>query len=233
MATALWVNTAGMADVISTAETVMADFRAADRHAAADQHAGKPAADQVADVGRDERNPGRVADPGEGESVDVGQGTWETRRCRSTTPGPTDAGEHETGQEPRAHDAQGELPAHGRPRLAPWRACGRPATRAIEPQVAQRADNHERQLPADQQHDPGNQEHRARMVPTAAPLLKIPEAKARSAVGNHSVTTLIAAGQLPASPRPSRKRHRAQAPRPPGQARGARSPSTTRRCTGA
>ena len=47
----------------------------------------------------------------------------------------------------------------------------------------------------------------ARMAPTAEPLLKKPEARARSVSGNHSATTLTAPGQLPASPMPSRKRN--------------------------
>src|ERR1019366_9026874 len=47
----------------------------------------------------------------------------------------------------------------------------------------------------------------ARMAPAAAPLLKMPEARARSRSGNHSDTTLTPADQLPASPVPSRKRN--------------------------
>src|SRR5687768_7677802 len=46
----------------------------------------------------------------------------------------------------------------------------------------------------------------ATIAPMAEPLLKMPEASARSFGGNHSETTFIAAGQLPASPNPSRKR---------------------------
>ena len=46
----------------------------------------------------------------------------------------------------------------------------------------------------------------AMTLPSAAPLLKIDMAKARSFTGNHSAQTLAAPGQLPASPRPSRKR---------------------------
>ena len=41
----------------------------------------------------------------------------------------------------------------------------------------------------------------------AAPLLKMPEASARSRAGNHSATTFTAAGQLPASPVPNKKRN--------------------------
>ena len=43
-------------------------------------------------------------------------------------------------------------------------------------------------------------------APMFVPELNNPVAKARSRFGNHSATTLIAAGKLPASPRPSRKR---------------------------
>ncbi len=39
----------------------------------------------------------------------------------------------------------------------------------------------------------------ARIAPTLAPELKIPVADARSFLGNHSATVLIAAGKLPAS----------------------------------
>jgi len=42
--------------------------------------------------------------------------------------------------------------------------------------------------------------------PRAEPLLKIPEAVERSRGGNHSAVSFTAAGQLPASPIPSRKR---------------------------
>src|SRR6266478_2043592 len=50
----------------------------------------------------------------------------------------------------------------------------------------------------------------ARTAPSAAPLLKMPDASARSREGNHSLTTFTPAGQLPASPAPSKNR---QAPR--------------------
>ena len=43
-------------------------------------------------------------------------------------------------------------------------------------------------------------------APMFVPELNNPVAKARSRFGNHSATTLIAAGKLPASPRPSRNR---------------------------
>ena len=43
-------------------------------------------------------------------------------------------------------------------------------------------------------------------APTFDPELKMPVANARSLRGNHSATVLIAAGKLPASARPSRKR---------------------------
>src|ERR1043165_6532358 len=44
------------------------------------------------------------------------------------------------------------------------------------------------------------------IAPMLVPELNIPVASARSFLGNHSATVLIAAGKLPASPRPSRKR---------------------------
>jgi hypothetical protein len=43
-------------------------------------------------------------------------------------------------------------------------------------------------------------------APMLVPELKIPVANARSRFGNHSATTLMAAGKFPASPRPSTKR---------------------------
>src|SRR5215469_3898130 len=55
----------------------------------------------------------------------------------------------------------------------------------------------------------------AKIAPTEEPLLKIPEASARSGGGNHSETTFTAAGQLPASPIPSRKRHAPRLHTPP------------------
>ena len=45
-----------------------------------------------------------------------------------------------------------------------------------------------------------------RMMPTLEPALNRPVAKLRSFRGNHSATVLMAAGKLPASPRPRRKR---------------------------
>jgi hypothetical protein len=44
----------------------------------------------------------------------------------------------------------------------------------------------------------------ATMAPTAAPLLNKPMAVERSSGGNHSPASLIPAGQLPASPIPSK-----------------------------
>ena len=46
----------------------------------------------------------------------------------------------------------------------------------------------------------------AMMAPTVVPELKIPVAKALSRFGNHSATTLTAAGKLPASPSPKTAR---------------------------
>src|SRR5689334_18355939 len=43
-------------------------------------------------------------------------------------------------------------------------------------------------------------------TPTLVPALKIPVARARSFLGNHSATVLIEAGKFPASPSPSAKR---------------------------
>src|SRR5665647_861340 len=51
----------------------------------------------------------------------------------------------------------------------------------------------------------------ARIAPTFVPELKIPVARARSFLGNHSATVLIAAGKLPASLTPSNPR---QTPNP-------------------
>ncbi len=42
----------------------------------------------------------------------------------------------------------------------------------------------------------------ATTAPTLVPALKMPVANARSFLGNHSATPLIAAGKLPASPSP-------------------------------
>src|SRR5438874_12866835 len=46
----------------------------------------------------------------------------------------------------------------------------------------------------------------ATMAPTLVPALKMPVARARSRLGNHSATDLIAAGKLPASAKPRAKR---------------------------
>src|SRR5437762_6468869 len=43
-------------------------------------------------------------------------------------------------------------------------------------------------------------------APTFVPELKMPVARARSFLGNHSATVLIEAGKAPDSPRPSAKR---------------------------
>ena len=50
----------------------------------------------------------------------------------------------------------------------------------------------------------------AATAPIFAPELKIPVASARSFLGNHSATVLIAAGKLPASPRPNKPRIKAK-----------------------
>src|SRR5258708_31315402 len=44
------------------------------------------------------------------------------------------------------------------------------------------------------------------MAPMLVPALKMPVAKARSFLGNHSATDLMLAGETPASPKPSAKR---------------------------
>ena len=46
----------------------------------------------------------------------------------------------------------------------------------------------------------------AMIAPTFVPALKMPVASARSFLGNHSATDLIAAGKLADSPSPSAKR---------------------------
>ena len=46
----------------------------------------------------------------------------------------------------------------------------------------------------------------ATSAPTFVPALKMPVASARSRLGNHSATVLIAAGKLPDSPIPSANR---------------------------
>ena len=46
------------------------------------------------------------------------------------------------------------------------------------------------------------------MDATLVPALKIPVAKARSRLGNHSATLLMAAGKLPDSPKPSMARQK-------------------------
>ena len=46
------------------------------------------------------------------------------------------------------------------------------------------------------------------IVATLEPALKMPVAKARSRLGNHSETALIAAGKLPLSPSPSMPRQK-------------------------
>ena len=54
--------------------------------------------------------------------------------------------------------------------------------------------------------------------PSDEPLSKIATASPRSRVGNHSETTFVEAGQLPASPIPSRKRRIRNDQRPPAKA---------------
>src|SRR5450755_2528758 len=44
------------------------------------------------------------------------------------------------------------------------------------------------------------------MAPTLVPALKIPVARARSFLGNHSATVLMLAGKMPASPKPNEER---------------------------
>ncbi len=49
----------------------------------------------------------------------------------------------------------------------------------------------------------------AMIEPTEAPAPKMPWPSARSRTGNHSAIALVAPGQLPASPTPSKARNRA------------------------
>src|SRR6267378_1118313 len=53
---------------------------------------------------------------------------------------------------------------------------------------------------------------------TMAPALKMPVAKARSFLGNHSATDLMLAGKTPASPKPSAKRAAAKLTKEPAAA---------------
>src|SRR4051794_22928198 len=52
----------------------------------------------------------------------------------------------------------------------------------------------------------------AKMAPIFEPVLKMPVATERSFGGNHSVTTRMAAGKFPDSPRPKAKRAPQNAP---------------------
>src|SRR5258708_39488266 len=59
------------------------------------------------------------------------------------------------------------------------------------------------------------------MAPMLVPALKMPVAKARSFLGNHSATDLMLAGKTPASPKPSAKRAAAKLAKAAAAARGA------------
>src|SRR6266403_3481190 len=56
------------------------------------------------------------------------------------------------------------------------------------------------------------------MAPALVPALKIPVARARSFLGNHSATHLMLAGKTPASPKPSAKRAAAKLTNEPAAA---------------
>src|SRR5258705_9869618 len=56
------------------------------------------------------------------------------------------------------------------------------------------------------------------MAPMLVPALKIPVARARSFLGNHSATHLMLAGKTPASPKPSAKRAAAKLKKEPAAA---------------
>src|SRR5260221_12383556 len=56
------------------------------------------------------------------------------------------------------------------------------------------------------------------MAPTLVPALKMPVAKARSFLGNHSATLLMLAGERPASPKRSAKRAGAKRRKEPAAA---------------
>src|SRR5260221_12463858 len=58
------------------------------------------------------------------------------------------------------------------------------------------------------------------MAPTLVPALKMPVAKARSFLGNHSATLLMLAGKTPASPKTSAKRAAAKMRKEPPAACG-------------
>src|ERR1700720_197979 len=56
------------------------------------------------------------------------------------------------------------------------------------------------------------------MAPALVPALKIPVARARSFLGNHSATHLMLAGKTPASPNPSAERAAAKLTKEPAAA---------------
>ena len=56
------------------------------------------------------------------------------------------------------------------------------------------------------------------MAPTLVPALKMPVARARSFLGNHSATLLMLAGKTPASPKPRAKRAAAKLTKEPAAA---------------
>src|ERR1700719_1548167 len=58
----------------------------------------------------------------------------------------------------------------------------------------------------------------ATIAPTLVPALKIPVAKERSFLGNHSATHLMLAGKTPASPKPSAERAAAKVTKEPAAA---------------
>src|SRR5258705_8963315 len=58
------------------------------------------------------------------------------------------------------------------------------------------------------------------MAPMLVPALKMPVAKARSFLGNHSATDLMLAGETPASPKPREERGAAKAMKERAGARG-------------
>ena len=74
-----------------------------------------------------------------------------------------------------------------------------------QPHQAQCARYQERHRPAEGDRQPGTS-NGAATAPTLLPALKMPVASARSFLGNHSLTVLIAAGKFPPSANPSAKR---------------------------
>ena len=200
-------STAGIADVISTAKNVTDALRATvTRHAAPQQRARHPAAQNIAEPRHHERNPRVDSDLRQIEPARVLQIFREPENVEVPHRIHEDLRKRERPARSACATVPAPGPAYPRARRAAPSACDTCVNQNTSQSSPARPTN------ANAACHPTRRIRYAtiggaRIAPTDDPLLNSPAASARSFSGNHSATTFTAPGQFPASPIPSRNRN--------------------------